>query len=198
MTGAFGDNLFAAAEQAAKPLNLSADELELLKLLGTCINYNGYGATVDDLIFNPEDLYHKIKPYADPFDFINNDPAYQQLVNGYHEDMANAAALVPEYETDQHAIMILENEKWAKRVGGVFANQLAQENPDRAHAMLTKDGKGGYVVSVRAPLSNKTGADELCRQFHSGGGRKAAAGINHLPEEEYDQFMAAFLSAFID
>jgi hypothetical protein len=51
---------------------------------------------------------------------------------------------------------------------------------------------------VRAPLNNKKGADELCREFHSGGGRKAAAGINHLPEADYDKFMAAFLSAFLD
>ena len=198
VTGAYGDNLFVAAEQAAKPLNLSTNELEQLKLLGTCLNYNGYGASLDDLIFAPEDLYHKIKPYADPFDFINNDAAYQQLEHGFHDDMANAAALKPEYETDSHAIIILENEKWARRVGGVYANQLAQENPGRAHAMLTKNGNNGYVVSVRAPLTNKTGADSLCRQFHSGGGRKAAAGINHLAETDYDQFMAAFLSAFLN
>ena len=197
VVGAFGDNLFTAAEQAAKPLNLSTNELEQLKLLGTCLNYNGYGASVDDLIFTPEDLYHKIKPYADPFEFINNDPAYQKLVNGYHEDIANANALSPEYETDRHAIVIMDNEKWARRVGGVYANQLAQENPDRAHALLTRNGQGGFIVSVRAPLNNKTGADELCRQFHSGGGRKAAAGINDLPEADYDAFMAAFLSTFI-
>jgi len=180
----------------AKALNLSAQELEQFKLLGTCLNYNGYGASLVDLFFNPEELYNKIKPYTDPFDFINNDPAYPVLVNGYHEDIANAEALEPEYATDRHAIIILENEKWARRVGGVFANQLAQENPGRAHAMLTKNGKGGYLVSVRAPLTNKIGADELCRQFHSGGGRKAAAGINHLHEAEFQQFKDAFLAAF--
>jgi hypothetical protein len=52
------------------------------------------------------------------------------------------------------------------------------------------------VVSVRAPLNNKTGADELCRQFETGGGRKAAAGINHLPETEYTRFLQAFVEAF--
>jgi len=40
------------------------------------------------------------------------------------------------------------------------------------------------------------GADELCRQFESGGGRKAAAGINLLPDAEYDRFAAAFVEAF--
>ena len=42
VTAAYGDNLFSSAEQAAGPLNLREDELEALKLLGTCINYNGY------------------------------------------------------------------------------------------------------------------------------------------------------------
>ena len=51
---------------------------------------------------------------------------------------------------------------------------------------------GGYVVSVRAPLENKTGADELCRRFPTGGGRKAAAGINELPESMLDDFIKQF------
>ena len=44
-------------------------------------------------------------------------------------------------------------------------------------------------MSVRAPLNNKTGADEICRQFPSGGGRKAAAGINALPEDQLVTFI---------
>lgn len=196
VTAAYGDNLFMAAEAAAKPLSLSTEELEKLKLLGTCINYNGYGSTLDDLIFSPEDLYEKIKPYADPFDFINNEPAYQTLVKGYREDIKNAEAIQPKHNSESHALFILENEKWARRVSGVFANQLAQENPNRAHAMLTKKSGDGFVVSVRAPLNNKTGADELCRKFETGGGRKAAAGINHLSNTDYEKFLSRFLSAF--
>ena len=196
VTAAFGDNLFSAAEEAAKPLNLTPSQLEELKLLGTCINYNGYGATLDDLIFNPEDLYKLISPYADPFDFIHNEKGYQTLLSGYHNDIANAESIQPEYASERHASYILPNDKWARRVSGVFANQLAQQHPNRAHAMLTQKAEGGFVVSVRAPLSNKTGADELCRQFETGGGRKAAAGINHLPETDYERFIKAFVNAF--
>lgn len=196
VTAAYGDNLFVAAEEAAKPLKLSAEELEQLKLLGTCINYNGYGSSLDDLIFSPEELYEKIKPYSNPFDFINNEPAYKTLVKGYREDLANAESVQAEYNSESHALYILDNKKWARRVSGVFANQLAQQNPDRAHAMLTGNNNNGYVVSVRAPLNNKTGADELCRQFETGGGRKAAAGINDLPEADYKKFLSAFIAAF--
>ena len=196
VTAAYGDNLFVAAEEAAKPLNLSKEELEQLKLLGICINYNGYGSSLDDLIFSPEELYEKIKPYANPFDFINNEPAYKKLVNGYTADLIKAESIQPEFNSDSHALYILDNEKWARRVSGVFANQMTQQNPDRAHAMLTKNDHAGYVVSVRAPLNNKTGADDLCRQFKTGGGRKAAAGINDLPASDYDKFLTAFKEAF--
>lgn len=196
VTAAFGDNLFGAAEEAAKPLNLSREQLDALKLLGTCINYNGYGASLDDLILAPSELYRLISPYADPFDFINNEPMYQVLFKGYQGDMNKASALSPSYNDDGHAMYVLPNEKWARRVSGIFANDLAQNHPDRAHAMLTEKADGGYLVSVRAPMNNKTGADDLCRQFETGGGRKAAAGINHLPESDYERFMDTFKQAF--
>jgi len=63
--------------------------------------------------------------------------------------------------------------------------------------MLTQQGDDSFLVSVRAPLNNKTGADELCRQFESGGGRKAAAGINNLPAADYDLFVEKFTRSFI-
>lgn len=195
VTAAYGDNLFSAAENAARPLRLSAEQLAQLKQLGTCINYNGYGATLNDLLFAPDALYRLIQPYADPFDFIHNEPGYQTLLNGYHEDVSQAESTRAEFISETHGLYILPNAKWARRVSGVFANQLAQNNPQRAHAMLTRTNDG-YVVSVRAPLNNKTGADELCRQFATGGGRKAAAGINHLAEADYDRFRHAFLDAF--
>ncbi len=196
VTAAFGDNLFGAAEQAAQPLQLGHEQLEQLKLLGTCINYNGYGASLDDLIYTPDALYQLIKPYADPFDFIHNEPGYQTLLSGYTQDMGNADALQATLADAHHALFILPDEKWARRVSGVYANQLAQQHPERAHAMLTQSTNDGFVVSVRAPLNNKTGADELCRQFETGGGRKAAAGINHLPQTDYNNFVNAFKQAF--
>ena len=96
VTAAFGDNLFSAAEKAAKPLSLTASQLAELKLLGTCINYNGYGATLDDLIYAPDALYRLIQPYTNPFDFIQNESGYQTLLNGYQEDVSQAESIRPE------------------------------------------------------------------------------------------------------
>ena len=57
-------------------------------------------------------------------------------------------------------------------------------------------GDGHHRVSVRAPYHRKEGADDLCRQFPSGGGRKAAAGINALAQDALDQFIDQFNQQF--
>jgi len=198
VVGTFGDNFDASAMRAAEPLALSDDALERLRELGILLNYNGYGATVADLHFPPADLFLRIRPYPDPLDFIAQDDAFEALRAGYHDDMARARAVVPEHVSETHLIMVLPEAAWARRVGGVYANALAQQAPRRAHALLTRREVGGFVVSVRAPIERPDGADALCRQFETGGGRKAAAGINGLSEAEYARFEEAFLAAFAD
>jgi len=196
VTAAFGDNLADAARQAAAPLKLSDSQLAQLQSLGECLNYNGYGETLEDLFFDPAALYRQLQPFADPFVFIAESPSYQTLKQGYEDDMARAVAV---NATDARAagrIFMLPPEKWARRISGVFGNQLAVESPTQAHAVLTARPEGGFVVSVRAPLEARSGADVLCSQFETGGGRKGAAGINHLPESEVDQFVSAFYAVF--
>jgi len=91
----------------------------------------------------------------------------------------------------------LPAEKWARRVSGIFANDQASSHPDRAHAILTRNPQNnGFVVSVRAPINRANGADDLCRLFESGGGRKAAAGINLLPDSEFERFVDCFNKQF--
>ena len=196
VTAAFGDNLADAARQAAAPLNLSADQLAQLQSLGECLNYNGYGDTLDDLFFDPADLYRQLRPFADPFAFIAESPAYQTLNAGYQEDMARAVAVSAMDARPSGRVFMLPAEKWARRISGVFGNQLAVESPAQDHAVLTAKPEGGYVVSVRAPLHARSGADVLCSQFETGGGRKAAAGINHLPESGLGRFIASFFDIY--
>lgn len=192
VTGAFGDNLDVAAQSAAESINLTAQELLQLKQLGICINYNAYGTCIDDLYFAPDALYRQLEGCVSPFDFIRDKAeVYQQLFNGYSEDMALARQVKAEYQTNTTAVFVLPDEKWARRVAGVWGNELANEYPDRAHAIVSNNQRGGYQISVRAPLSNKVGADELCTLFF-GGGRKAAAGINDIQYEQLTNFVAAF------
>jgi len=196
VTAAFGDNLFQSAKEAARPLSLPSSKLNLLKNLGTCINYNGYGGSIDDLFFHPAELYKKLIPFENPFDFIKEENAYAILFDGYKEDMLKADTVVSEFDNAIGSVFILPNEKWARRVSGIFGNSLAQRFPNKAHAILSLRNEGIYQVSVRAPISVKEGADTLCRQFETGGGRKAAAGINELPAGTIDFFIKAFLKQF--
>lgn len=50
--------------------------------------------------------------------------------------------------------------------------------------------------SLRAPCRNKDGADAWCRQFPSGGGRRAAAGINAFAGDSVGLFVERFNEQF--
>ena len=196
VVGTFGDNFDRSAHAAAAGLGLAPAELERLRELGILLNYNGYGSAPEDLHFPPEALFARLRPYSDPLAFIRADDAFAALQAGYADDMARAAAITPEIDRESHALLVLPAAAWARRVGGVYANRLAQRSPARAHAMLTRRADGGFLVSVRAPIERPGGAAALCRRFETGGGREAAAGINRLPEADYERFVAAFLDAF--
>ncbi|MDR3390204.1 MAG: acetyltransferase [Sulfuriferula sp.] len=196
VVGAYGDNLAAVAERIAMPLALADDKLALLRELGECLNYNGYGETLDDLYFHPDNLSIRMRAYADPFEFMQNDPAFATLRAGYADDMAKAELLQPTRQTAGGAVFFLPDAVWSRRVSGVYSNALASNHPNRAHAILSHNSTGGYTVSVRAPMVNKTGADTLCRQFPSGGGRKGAAGINNLQEDMLPLFFEQFDLAY--
>ena len=190
IVGAFGDNLKASAAALVKTTALSSSQIQTLENFGIYINYNGYGSNLGDLHFEPAELYRLVSAYADPLDFIQDDAEhFGRLEAGYHDDMAKAKTCDSLRLTAASAAFLLPDEKWARRVSGVYGNDLANESPDRAHAVLTSRPDGTYLVSVRAPLSNKTGADALCMEFPTGGGRKAAAGINELPASMLDQFL---------
>ena len=197
VTGAFGDNLKDSARTIAEPLALPEERLSLLENLGIYMNYNGYGSSLDDLHFTPAELFELVRPYATPFAFIEEArESFEKLEAGYRDDMASAAAVKATRKSSKTALFVLPDEPWARRVSGVYSNDLANAFPARAHAVLTERPDGTYLVSVRAPLENKQGADVLCRQFPPGGGRAAAAGINALPSDQLDAFLDALTRAY--
>lgn len=197
IVAAFGDNLVERARSIGQAAGLSTGVLERLNILGTCINYNGYGETVADLHVAPASLFTALLDYPDPLAFMA-DPqsAYPLLHQGYHDDLAKAGGIKPHLVTGTVAVYLLPDQAWSRRVSGVFGNRLANDYPERAHAVVTHHSRGGYQVSVRAPLADKRGADLLCSQFPSGGGRQGAAGINALPESQLDAFISAFRAMY--
>jgi len=196
VAAAFGDNLHDSATQAAAETDISPKQLDALQELGELLNYNGYGADLSDLHFSPDMLYRALQDYDDPFDFLTHSSDLAILRNGFREDMEQAMGQQEMDKTSHNRIYSFPNASWARRVAGVFSNLRARERKDAAHALIVENSDKTLRISVRAPLNNRENADTLCLSFPTGGGRKAAAGINQLPPEMLDDFIDRFQSLF--
>lgn len=196
IAAAWGDNLPETAHALARQAGIDETRLEQLRELGESINYNAYGDCVEDLVISPANLYARIQPYADPFAFIAADPVVAQLARCRRDDLELAQTITPMLALQYGSVCVLPDEPWARRVRGVFANLLANEEPTRAHAVLSVNADGNYAVSVRAPLKKPQGADEVCRGFPGGNGRVGAAGIDRLDAKRIDAFVTAFARVF--
>jgi len=191
IAAAYGDNLVAKANELAQQAGLSAEQTLQLKELGTLVNYNGYGPQLADLHFAPADLFKRLLAYRSPFELITDKASvYHQLKLAYEEDMALASSITPYYQSSSVKVILLPNQAWARRVSGVLGNQLANQTSSLAHLVLTEADNATAVVSLRAPLTNKQGAGELCGRFATGGGRAAAAGINVFPLNQIQELIS--------
>lgn len=193
--GAFGDNLHEPAQQLAEQFALSAEQVKQLREIGELLNYNGYGSSLDDLHFHPKDLYLSMQPFSDPNVFFHESEELETLREGYTSDMDKANSFKEHPSPGKNRVYILPDAPWARRASGVFSNQQARQKPDAAHALITRNPDSTLRISVRAPLDDKKNAAVLCKQF-GGGGRAAAAGINSLPENQLEIFLAAFNTTY--
>ncbi len=195
--GAYGDNMQTGAEKICKQENIKTkDQIELQKL-GIAINYNGYGASTQDLHYHPAELFQSLLDYSNPLDCIaDKSSVYKSLYDAYESDINRTTALKPELVSKSIAVYMLPDEAWARRVSGVFGNLLANKHPDRAHGIVSHHPEGGYVISIRAPKNNPKRAGELCSDFPTGGGREGAAGINQLPENQLPNFIIEFQKTY--
>ncbi len=189
IVGAYGDNMIKSAAALADKINLNPQDRQNLKTFGELLNYNGYGSHISDLHFPPATLFEYLLPFQTPQDCLQARPdIFATLQNGFADDMRkakSAKAIAPH-------VILLDDAPWARRISGSFGNAIANQDQGHAHAVLTHNRKGGFTVSVRAKLTAPQHADTLCIQFPSGGGRTGAAGINHLPKDKLDMFLAAF------
>ena len=198
IVAAFGDNITQVAETLADLAGYSDEQKLTLRMLGIAMNYNGYGASLDDLYYHPAELYKLAADFESPFDFIaERVEVYETLTAGYQADLDKGLSIAPLKSSGTAALIKLPNEKWARRISGVLGNELANHYPDRAHAILTERdehvaGSPTYQVSIRAPKNNLTGADTIAMQF-GGGGRKGAAGIDRLLIDEIGTLWSEFV-----
>ena len=196
VAAAFGDNLAGVARRLAHGIGLDDGAVAALAQLGQVVNYNAYGECEQDLHMAPAALYRALGGHDTPFDFIAASDAYRALCAGYRDDCALMQGLRPHAELAGGAVYILPASAWARRISGVLANQLAAAHGDASFAVLNERSDGSYLVSVRSGAPLTLSACGFCQQFEGGGGRKAAAGINHLPAAELGRFMDGFRRYF--
>jgi hypothetical protein len=196
ITGAFGDSLTEVATALAETAGLGTEATATLQELGVCLNYNAYGETIADLHFPPATLAEEMRGQADPLEFARGSRTYHSLREGYEDDMQKARQLAPARQVPGAVVYALPDMAWARRASGVFANEVARVHQGSAIAILSSKAGGEYLVSVRVPAGANVGADDFCRRFPSGGGRRTAAGINKLPATEFEPFAAEFEKTF--
>ncbi len=189
IVAAFGDNLHAQAYSAATELGLGQADTGALRELGECLNYNAYGADIDDLHFHPAELYRRMRPYPDPLAFCAQAPELDVLRRASAGDMQLALALPVEHIGDGAVAVFMPEAAWSRRIAGTFANELSRRHADRTVALLVRIG-GGYQVSLRAPEADGPAMHLLAQQFESGNGRARSAGIQFLPESGVARLLA--------
>lgn len=196
IVGAFGDNLDATAGKLAAAEGVPDHEMATLATLGRLLNYNAYGETLDDLHLRPDALYDALHAFDDPLEFVAASSCFSQLEHGYWQDLACADSLAPYRACRGGAVYVLPDAPWARRISGTFANLLAAQARDQSFAVLNARADGSYCVSVRSAKPDSHPANLLCERFDSGGGRRAAAGVNALPSTQIDAFIDAFSTYF--
>lgn len=195
LVGAYGDGLVEEADRLAAEGGLAADVRQALRELGTDINYNAYGDSDADLVVHPAKLRALLADHADPL-ALAGDATLASIRGARLGDLALARTRRIDVIGAHALACTLPDAAWSRRIRGTLAHDLAARHREHACAVLSIDAAGDYVVSVRAPLVLRRGADALCRRFPTGEGRAAAAGINHLPGERLGEFLAALAAAF--
>jgi len=189
---AFGDNLTDQAYAHAQEIGIAPTDAEILRELGECLNYNGYGSSLDDLHFHPVELYQRMRPYTDPLAYCARAPELDVLRRASAADLQCARALPIENVGDAAIVVFMPEAAWSRRVVGLFANELARRHADRAVALLVQNGPG-YQVSLRAPERGVAAMHLVAQQFNSGNGRARSAGIQFLPASDVARLRALLL-----
>lgn len=191
LVGAYGDNLTVVADRLAAGSGIGIDDSARLRRLGEAINYNAYGDDESDVRIAPAQLYTILARYRDPRDMLARESIANEIDALRRVDLEQALAWPAHWQDARGSVHVLPDALWSRRVLGCFGNELANAEPQRAHAVLKLRRTGAYAVSVRAPLASPSGAHELCSRF-GGGGRARAAGIEGLPVADLGRFVAAF------
>ncbi|MDP9602670.1 UNVERIFIED_ORG: hypothetical protein J2W38_002457 [Variovorax paradoxus] len=190
LVGIYGDNMGTVADGLALGSGFEPGDCAGLRRLGVLINYNAYGDHERDVCIAPRLLFPLMARYRDPRDMLAHESIVDEIDALRRDDLRKASSAATLWHGPRGSVRVLPDSPWSRRVMGCLANELANAEPELAHAVLKVEGDG-YVASVRAPLVLPGGAHALCSRF-GGAGRSRAAGIDRLPRGELSRFVEAF------
>ncbi len=198
-TAAFGDGLLPSGKAS-----FTQNELADLARIGRAINYNAYGDSVADLHYPPQTILEAIAGFADPLAYFATSDMITCLESGANADLARLSQVVPHDISPHCQMWMLPDAPASRRANGTFANQVSAAAPHKVHAIFTpvlspaaQSTEPQFSVSIRVPqLGDWAGADTIASQFATGGGRRAAAGINTLPVSQLVALHEALRAAY--
>ncbi len=208
IAAAFGDGLLPTPRQTIAPTALNT-----LNRIGKMLNYNAYGDSVEDLYFAPETVLAAIQDFDDPLAFHNASSMISRLESGFNDDLALLTRVSATEISANCQLWTLPDAPASRRANGSFANQVSSAAPQQAHVILTPIARAAheadapeaqfsasFSASIRAPkvlaAADALGADAVAAQFSTGGGRKASAGINVLPQSSVSALCASMRATF--
>ncbi len=193
LVGIYGDNLAAVADRLARDAGFEPGDCAKLRRLGELVNYNAYGEEERDLCIPPRSLLALMTRHADPRDMLAHEPVVARIDAMRRSDLRQAVGEPAYWRGPQGQRACAARCAWSRRVITLPRERPGEPGARPAHAVLRERGDG-YVVSVRAPLTQPFGAHTLCSGF-GGAGRSRAAGIDRLPRSELPRFVEAFANA---
>jgi hypothetical protein len=189
-----------ARQRPRAPPNRSVwttSRLHVLRELGECLNYNGYGEQPRDLHFHPAELYRRLSAYARPLRFRRRKPGLRAT---------SKRGMPPTWRRRAPGRCACGASvrrgvcPAGRRLGSPCLRGLCQRAGAKSSCARPchPDALGqGALCRQRARADRQSpGADTLCLRFETGGGRKAAAGINQLAEARLDAFIDAFFEIY--
>ena len=189
--GAFGDNMFSAAQQLLQESELSQHEVEQLVHLAELLNYNAYGDMLNANHVTAAEMHEQMLAHEHPLDFLHDNRHLKRISTAMEEDLERQQTRNPSEKYSDGMVYMLPSREFIRRSYVVWVSRLMRKHPDIAFLIAIENHDGSLDISIRSPLNAAKGAWELAKAF-GGGGREGAAGINGLPAGRVKAFLQTF------
>jgi len=194
--GAFGDSLVEQGRRLSQEAGLTPEAASRLAELGVAINYNDYGESIADLHVPPVDLAAEMLRFADPLQFAATSATFHRLAQGFREDMEQAKRLEPACQRPGRLCTNCRTQPGRVAAAAPSPMTWPRRTRETPSPSSRKRPAAAIWFPCACPANPRYRPRSFCRRYPTGGGRRTAAGINHLPAGELEAFKTAFEQQF--